>query len=240
MKVAVEDNHTENIFTTTSSSQKTPPDQQQRYPSWQRGPLLLSEAAAGDRRYDDDHYHHHYHHHQQQQQQQHPRHSSQKFVNIAAPVMPALLTCREDNMSKLAIYSSDDDSDLDGIGKDERGGGATARHEDQPSTGRTEAVSEFSNLAGMSAATVASAFPLKRTAMAGDNGGGRALELVPSYSTTGYAGWSKFCLATSDGEQEDENDSDSSEPRKEVSSTQLIDVFVARCVHAIRLGACAL
>lgn len=144
-------------------------------------------------------------------------------------MMPGLLTCREDNMSKLGIYSSDDDDDDDDdydydirIRDDpDKGelGSAAGRHEDQPSTGRTEAVSEFSNMAGLSA-TAATAFPTKKAAMMAGDGiaGGRTLELVPSYSTTGYAGWSKFCLATSDGEQEEHEDSDFFAERKEVSS----------------------
>lgn len=148
-------------------------------------------------------------------------------------MMPALLTCREDNMSKLAIYSSDDDSDLGdddtAAEKDElRNGGETGLREDQPSTGRTEAVSEFSNLAGMSAATT-SVFPLKKAAaLAGDAAlGGRTLGLVPSYSTTGYAGWSKFCLATSDGEhEEDGSDTDSFKQNKEVRRCLFVKIII--------------
>ncbi|CAM9582506.1 unnamed protein product, partial [Ectocarpus fasciculatus] len=112
--------------------------------------------------------------------------------------MPGLLTCRDDNMSKLATYSDDDSSDDQAL-RDGHGNPPGDKNE-QPSTGRTVAVSEFSNLAGTSAAATV-VFPPRKPAAGGD-GTGRSLGLVPSYSTVEYAGWSKFCLATSDTENE--------------------------------------
>lgn len=122
-------------------------------------------------------------------------------------------------MSKLGIYSSDDDNYQDDADKDERDS-TTGGHEDheQPSTGRTEAVLGSSNLAGMGATTASSGFFSKKAAMTKDVVGGRALELAPSYATAGYAGWSNFCLATSDGDQEEHDYSDSFKQEKEVSS----------------------
>lgn len=128
------------------------------------------------------------------------------------PLMPGLLTCRDDNMSKLATYS-DDDSD-DQVLRDWRGNPPGDKNE-QPSTGRTVAASEFSNLAGTSAAATVVSPPRKPAA--GGDGTGRSLGLVPSYSTAEYAGWSKFCLATSDTENEGSS-SGSFEQAKEVRS----------------------
>lgn len=114
-------------------------------------------------------------------------------------------------MSKLATYTDDDDSDcLDNRGdadyadQHRRIKSADSDKNMQPSTGRTEAVSEFSNLAGLSAtaATTSGACQTKKTAAADD----RPLALVSSYSTAGYAGWSKFCLAVSDGEGDEDLD----------------------------------
>ncbi|CAM9404862.1 unnamed protein product [Hapterophycus canaliculatus] len=195
MKVAVEDSDA-HVFPTSSPSpqrsfsaqDKQQQMDQQRYPSWQRGPLLLNDATTGG----------HCQHHR--------RHSSSLLGGLAPTMMPGLLTCREDNMSKLATYSEEDDSDHhDGGGADQhrRTKSADSDKSKQPSTGRTAAVSEFSNLAGLSgAAAAAGDFPFKRAAAAD----ARSLELVSSYSTAGYAGWSKFCLATSDGEEEEDLD----------------------------------
>ncbi|CAM9690151.1 unnamed protein product, partial [Scytosiphon promiscuus] len=199
MKVAVEDSGPGLFPTSSPSPQKSFSPQerqqrieQQRYPSWQRGPLLLNDGAAGAHG------------------QHHRRHSSSLSAGLTPTIMPGLLTCREDNMSKLATYSEEDDSDSHDVGgADQRRRHASTDSDKnkQPSTGRTVAVSEFSNLAGLSGAAAAvGAFPFKRAAATD----ARSLELVSSYSTAGYAGWSKFCLATSDGEEEEDLDAFSS------------------------------
>lgn len=164
--------------------------EQQRYPSWQRGPLLLDDATVGSHG-----------------QQHHRRHSSSLSAGLPTTPMPGLLTCREDNMSTLATYSEEDGSSdcHDGGGdRHRRTKSAESDKNKQPSTGRTETVSEFSNLAGLSGAAAAAGgvFPFTK-ASATD---AKSLELVSSYSTAGYAGWSKFCLATSDGEEEEDSD----------------------------------
>lgn len=215
MKAAVEDGDT-NLFPASSSSpqksfspqeKQQQTEQQQRYPSWQRGPLLRNDdTAAGGHG------------------QHHRRHSSSLLAGLAPTTMPGLLTCRDDNMSKLATYSEEDDSDCpDVVRADQhrRSRSVDGDKNKQLSTGRTEAVSEFSNLAGLSGAAAAGggAFPFKRAAAAD----ARSLELVSSYSTAGYAGWSKFCLATSDGEEEEDLDVFSSFGRtKEVSDLEKV------------------
>ncbi|CBJ30675.1 hypothetical protein Esi_0209_0037 [Ectocarpus siliculosus] len=191
MKVAGEDSEEEDdendLIAAPSPQQRSPsaPEEKQaekklRHPSGQCGPLLLNHtaaAAAGRRR---------------------RRRSSLLPPADLDPLMPGLLTCRDDNMSKLATYS-DDDSDDQALG-DGRGKPAGDTNE-QPSTGRTVAVSEFSNLAGTSAAATV-VFPPRKPAADGDGRAGRSLGLVPSYSSVEYAGWSKFCLASSDTENE--------------------------------------
>ena len=210
MKVAVEDGGDEHDFPFSSPSssqtssakprqQRTRQQQQQQqlYPSWQRGPLLLNDLGGSGRLHDRDPNH---------------RRNPSSFSNLTA-TLPGLLTPHEGNMSKLGPYSSDDDSGDEFADKD--GDKNAAGHGDeQPSTGRTEAVSEFSNLAGTSA------IPSKKS-VAGERASvGRALELVSSYSTVGYAGWSKFALSTSDGEEEEEDGSTSFEQNKPVSAME--------------------
>ncbi|CAB1097424.1 unnamed protein product [Ectocarpus sp. CCAP 1310/34] len=206
MNVAGEDSEADDdendLIAAPSPQQRSPstPEEKQaekkhRHPSGQCGPLLLNHtaaAAAGHR----------------------CRHSSLLPLADLDQLMPGLLTCRDDNMSKLATHSDDDSGDQ-ALG---HGHGSPAGDKnEQPSTGRTVAVSEFSNLAGTGAAATV-VFPPRKPAAGGDGRAGRSsLGLVPSYSSVEYAGWSKFCLASSDTENEG-GSSDSFEQAKEDES----------------------
>ncbi|CAN0541245.1 unnamed protein product, partial [Ectocarpus sp. 12 AP-2014] len=129
MNVAGEDSEEEDdendLIAAPSPQQRSPstPEEKQaekkhRRPSGQCGPLLLNHtaaAAAGHRR----------------------RHSSLLPPADLDLLMPGLLTCRDDNMSKLATHS-DDDSDDQAL-RNGHGNPAGDKNE-QPSTGRTVAV----------------------------------------------------------------------------------------------------